>query len=45
MDLYGKNTDVVDFGGETDYEGYEWFREAPPPRPPVSTDIVGFKAL
>ncbi len=32
--LYGKTTDVVDFGGETDYEGYEWFQDAPP-RPQV----------
>lgn len=39
MDLYGKRTDVVDFGGETDYEGYEWFQDAPP-RPPVQFNMM-----
>jgi len=35
MNGYGKSEDHVDFGGEMDYEGYEWFQEAPP-RPPPS---------
>lgn len=30
MDYAGKRNDVVDFGGETDYENMEWFKEAPP---------------
>jgi len=33
MDAYGKRTDVVDLGGETDYSGYQWFQD-PPLRPP-----------
>jgi hypothetical protein len=38
MDAYGKRTGVVDLGGETDYTGYQWFQEAPPPRaPPVQS--------
>lgn len=28
---FGKRNDVVDFGGEADYENMEWFKEAPPP--------------
>ncbi|KAG9314199.1 hypothetical protein JVU11DRAFT_4985 [Chiua virens] len=32
MDYTGKNQDVVDFGGEVDYSGHQWFQE-PPPRP------------
>ncbi|KAG6333639.1 hypothetical protein ID866_5451 [Astraeus odoratus] len=32
MDYTAKNLDVVDFGGEVDYAGYQWFQE-PPPRP------------
>jgi hypothetical protein len=36
--FYGKTTDVVDFGGETDYEGYAWFQDAPPrPQPQVQS--------
>ncbi|KAJ3734627.1 hypothetical protein DFJ43DRAFT_1130437 [Lentinula guzmanii] len=38
MNYAGKMSDVVDFGGEADYEHMEWFKEAPPehlrPRPP-----------
>lgn len=34
MDYTGKNQDVVDFGGEVDYSGHQWFQE-PPPRPEV----------
>ncbi|KIK70816.1 hypothetical protein GYMLUDRAFT_149907 [Collybiopsis luxurians FD-317 M1] len=41
---FGKRNDVVDFGGEADYENMEWFKEAPPdhlrPQPPPS-DPVG----
>ncbi|KAL4070769.1 hypothetical protein J3A83DRAFT_3261726 [Scleroderma citrinum] len=32
MDYTAKNLDVVDFGGEVDYTGHQWFQE-PPPRP------------
>lgn len=32
MDYIAKNVDVVDFGGEADYTGHQWFQE-PPPRP------------
>ncbi|EGO04820.1 hypothetical protein SERLA73DRAFT_173962 [Serpula lacrymans var. lacrymans S7.3] len=32
MNFYGKNEDAVDFGGEMDYSGHQWFQE-PPPRP------------
>ncbi|KAF5385500.1 hypothetical protein D9757_005424 [Collybiopsis confluens] len=39
-----KRNDVVDFGGEADYENMEWFKEAPPshlrPQPP-SAEPVG----
>ena len=34
MDFTGKNLEVVDFGGEVDYSGHQWFLE-PPPRPEV----------
>lgn len=34
MDFTAKNADVVDFGGEVDYSGHQWFQE-PPPRPEV----------
>jgi len=30
MDFGGKRHDVVDIGGEVDYEGYQWFQDAPP---------------
>lgn len=36
MDYTGKQTDVIDFGGETNYEGHAWFQNAPTP-PPVSS--------
>ncbi|KAL0578510.1 hypothetical protein V5O48_003503 [Marasmius crinis-equi] len=29
-DTWGKRTDVVDFGGEVDYSGMQWFTEPPP---------------
>lgn len=29
---FGKRNDVVDFGGEADYDNMEWFKEAPPPQ-------------
>ncbi|KAG7098988.1 hypothetical protein E1B28_000874 [Marasmius oreades] len=32
-DLWGKRTDVVDFGGEVDYSGMQWFKEPPPEKP------------
>ena len=35
MDIYGKQSETVDWGVETDYSGYEWFKD-PPPRPDVS---------
>ena len=35
MDYTAKNVDAVDFGGEVDYTGHQWFQE-PPPRPEVS---------
>lgn len=35
MDISNKQTDTVDWGGEVDYSGYEWFKD-PPPRPEVS---------
>ena len=34
-DLYNKQAETVDWGGEVDYSGYEWFKD-PPPRPEVS---------
>jgi hypothetical protein len=36
MDYTGKQTDVIDFGGEANYEGHQWFQNAPP-RPPPQT--------
>ncbi|KAE9400534.1 hypothetical protein BT96DRAFT_819113 [Gymnopus androsaceus JB14] len=40
---FGKRNDVVDFGGEADYENMEWFKEAPPPhlRPHQPSEPVG----
>lgn len=38
MDYTGKNLDVVDFGGEVDYSGHQWFQE-PPPRPEVKGHV------
>ncbi|KAK1228685.1 hypothetical protein PQX77_008338 [Marasmius sp. AFHP31] len=35
-DLWGKRTDVVDFGGEVDYSGVQWFKEPFPEQPPPS---------
>ncbi|KIJ21942.1 hypothetical protein PAXINDRAFT_124270 [Paxillus involutus ATCC 200175] len=39
MDYTGKNLDVVDFGGEVDYSGHQWFQE-PPPRPEVGPQPI-----
>lgn len=38
MDFTAKNADAVDFGGEVDYSGHQWFQEPPPmaPPPPVA---------
>ncbi len=30
--MFGKRTDVVDFGGEMDYSETKWFQDAPPRR-------------
>ena len=35
MDISTKQAETVDWGGEVDYSGYEWFKD-PPPRPEVS---------
>lgn len=43
MDYTGKRTDVVDFGGETDYSHYQWFQDAPP-RAPVSQAMDAFSS-
>jgi hypothetical protein len=32
MDYFGKRNDVVDFGGEANYENVQWFKDPPPPR-------------
>ncbi|KAI1789763.1 hypothetical protein LXA43DRAFT_892338 [Ganoderma leucocontextum] len=41
MDIYNKEADTVDWGGEADYSGYEWFKDPPerpaPPQPEPST--------
>lgn len=34
MNFYGKTEETVDYGGEVDYAGYQWFKDAPP-RPDV----------
>jgi len=36
--MFGKRTDVVDFGGEADYSHMKWFQDAPPrpPQPPAA---------
>ncbi|THH18564.1 hypothetical protein EW146_g2448 [Bondarzewia mesenterica] len=31
--IFGKAAETVDFGGEADYAGYEWFKDPPPQRP------------
>ena len=38
VDLYNKQAETVDWGGEVDYSGYEWFKD-PPPRPAVSSRL------
>jgi len=40
MDYSGKRTDVVDFGGEVDYSGYNWFQDAPPKQPSVPQTVA-----
>ncbi|KAI0046595.1 hypothetical protein FA95DRAFT_1349383 [Auriscalpium vulgare] len=32
LNVFGKPTETVDFGGEIDYSNYEWFKEPPPTR-------------
>ncbi|KZV74923.1 hypothetical protein PENSPDRAFT_154890 [Peniophora sp. CONT] len=32
--IFGKPADTVDFGGEVNYDGYDWFKEPAPARPP-----------
>ena len=39
MDYTGKSLEVVDFGGEVDYSGHQWFQE-PPPRPEVKNHLL-----
>lgn len=35
MDFSGKRNDVIDYGGDFDYSGQNWFQDAPPrPEPP-----------
>ncbi|KAF9270010.1 hypothetical protein L218DRAFT_6616 [Marasmius fiardii PR-910] len=43
-DLWGKRTDVVDFGGEVDYSGMQWFKEPPPekPQPPPQQQLAAY---
>lgn len=38
MDLTSKQAETVDWGGEVDYSGIEWFKD-PPPRPEVSYSV------
>lgn len=35
MNFTGKQTDVIDFGGEADYANMQWFQEPAPQRPQV----------
>jgi len=35
MNFTGKQTDVIDFGGETDYANMQWFQEPAPQRTQV----------
>lgn len=44
MNHFGKNEDTVDFGGEMDYAGYEWFQDRPPPRPEVGYYVLVLRA-
>jgi len=46
VNMFGKPADTVDFGGEVDYNSYEWFKDppprseaAPPPPPQAETYI------
>ncbi|KAF8898946.1 hypothetical protein BD779DRAFT_1464992 [Infundibulicybe gibba] len=43
MDYAGKRTDVVDFGGETDYSNYQWFQDRPVPPPGVIEQNEAFE--
>src|SRR5882672_7861415 len=36
INMFGKPTETVDFGGEVDYNSYEWFKD-PPPRAEVTS--------
>ncbi|KAL4241637.1 hypothetical protein ABKN59_000803 [Abortiporus biennis] len=41
QELYGKQTDTVDWGDEVDYSGYEWFKDPPPrPAPPTPPPVT-----
>ncbi|KAF9040414.1 hypothetical protein BDZ89DRAFT_1090304 [Hymenopellis radicata] len=40
MDLFGKQGDVVDFGGGTDYSNYKFFSEPPPRQEPPPPEQV-----
>ena len=35
MNFTGKQTDVIDFGGEADYANMQWFQEPAPQRTQV----------
>ena len=39
MNFTGKQTDVIDFGGEADYSNMQWFQE-PPQRPQVCLAVI-----
>jgi len=43
MNHFGKNEDTVDFGGEMDYTGYEWFQDRPPPRTETAPPTPGIR--
>ncbi|KAI0066463.1 hypothetical protein BV25DRAFT_1796311 [Artomyces pyxidatus] len=34
LNVFGKPTETVDFGGDIDYTNYEWFKDPPPPKTP-----------
>lgn len=37
MAYTGKRTDIVDFGGEFDYSGHQWFQDRPQRPPPAQS--------
>ena len=39
MNFTGKQTDVIDFGGEADYANMQWFQEPAPQRTQVRLAI------